>query len=171
MGLILGPLVILWLVMAIYAVNIGYTLFAALPSHAAAVLVSITSLLCLVCYLYWGFSRYKAKTALSWYEIPLTFASHKPSLGVCILAVAVHWVGPNPWVSEYANILTSSIMFITRHITINCCTFDCKAIQQGLCQALADDVHNRIVGILIIAFGHTLGQCIIEGLDNPCQLF
>lgn len=111
MGLILGPLVILWLVIAIYAVNIGYTLFAALPSHAAAVSVSITSLLCLVCYLYWGFSRYKAKIALSWYEIPLTFASHKPSLGVCILAVAVHWVGPNPWVSEYANILTSSIMF------------------------------------------------------------
>ncbi|MBJ2136090.1 hypothetical protein JEU11_06470 [Paraglaciecola chathamensis] len=111
MGLILGPLVIFWLVMAIYVVTIGYTLFAALPSHATAVSVSITSLLCLVCYLYWGFSRYKAKTALSWYEIPIAFATHKPSLGVCILAFAVHWVGPNLWVSEYANILTSSIMF------------------------------------------------------------
>lgn len=111
MGLILGPLVIFWLAITMFVLNIGYVLLDDLTSYSDIALVCLMAILCFVSYVYWGFARFKRCDELAWYDIPLFFTANKLSLIAFVSALGVHWLGVNQWMNEFLPFLPVIIMF------------------------------------------------------------
>ncbi|MCU7987641.1 MULTISPECIES: hypothetical protein [unclassified Shewanella] len=69
MGLILLPLLILWLGVGIYAIRIGYQVLARASQLSYALSICTLAIVALLLYLYFGFAQFKENKELWAFEI------------------------------------------------------------------------------------------------------
>lgn len=111
MGLILGPIILFWFLMAIYSLKIGYSLlneFSLFPSIFAIFMIGIISFFA---YVYLGLQSFKDSTELWWADIPMFFTTNKYILMVFITTMLVHWFGNDYIKFEYAKPVIFIIVF------------------------------------------------------------
>ncbi|WDE11273.1 hypothetical protein [Thalassomonas haliotis] len=101
MGLVLAPLIIFWLVMALYSLRMGYALIANSPSYANAVIISLIALFALITHLRLSLARFKGRTKLLTFEIPIFFTTNKVSFLLVILAILFNKFGSDYLSLEY----------------------------------------------------------------------
>lgn len=111
MGLILLPILVFWLGMALYILHASYEVLASLSSYIEMFGFGSALGISYACYLYWGFSRFKTRTKLAWYDIPLFFTTHKPSLFTFTLMLIIHSTGLMQWRSAYLQLVPIIMLF------------------------------------------------------------
>ncbi|WDD98485.1 hypothetical protein [Thalassomonas actiniarum] len=115
MGLVLAPLIIFWLTIALYSLNMGYALISDSTGYPNAVSVIAIALFSLLIYLRLGFARFKSRKKLLVFEIPIYFTTNKVSFFLVILAILAYKFGSDYLSHEYLKpipfILTFTISF------------------------------------------------------------
>ncbi|WP_281560746.1 hypothetical protein [Thalassomonas sp. RHCl1] len=101
MGLVLAPLIIFWLALAFYSLNMGYALINDSTWYPDAVSVAAIALFSLVIYLRLGFARFKGRKKLLVFEIPIYFTTNKASFFLIIFAILAHKFGSDYLSHEY----------------------------------------------------------------------
>lgn len=111
MGFFIVPLIIFWLVVAVYSLNMGYAFIMNSPLYPNTITVTLMALLSLVAYLYLGFSRFKGRSKLLLFEIPIFFTTNKISLGLMILAILINKFGSDYLSHEYLKSVSFILVF------------------------------------------------------------
>lgn len=111
MGLILLPLLILWLGVGIYAIRIGYQVLAGASQLSYALSVCTLAIVVLLLYLYFGFAQFKENKELWAFEISMFFAANKFAFGVMMLGLLLHWFGQGVLTSAYLKPLPFIMIF------------------------------------------------------------
>lgn len=111
MGLILLPLLILWLGVGIYAIRIGYQVLAGASQLSYALNVCTLALVALLLYLYFGFAQFKENKELWAFEISMFFAANKFAFGIMMLGLILHWFGQGVLISAYLKPLPFIMIF------------------------------------------------------------
>lgn len=111
MGLILLPLLILWLGVGIYAIRIGYQVLAGASQLSYALSVCTLAIVALLLYLYFGFAQFKENKELWAFEISMFFAANKFAFGVMMLGLLLHWFGQGVLTSAYLKPLPFIMIF------------------------------------------------------------
>lgn len=111
MGLILLPLLILWLGVGIYAIRIGYQVLAGASQLSYALSVCTLAIVALLLYLYFGFAQFKENKELWAFEISMFFAANKFAFGIMILGLILHWLGQGVLTSAYLKPLPFIMIF------------------------------------------------------------
>ncbi|MCU8037939.1 hypothetical protein L5M37_05510 [Shewanella sp. SM69] len=111
MGLILLPLLILWLGVGIYAIRIGYQVLAGTSQLSYTLSVCAIALVALLLYLYFGFAQFKENKELWAFEISMFFAANKFAFGIMILGLILHWFGQGVLTSAYLKPLPFIMIF------------------------------------------------------------
>ncbi|AVI67515.1 hypothetical protein KO533_18925 [Shewanella sp. NKUCC05_KAH] len=111
MGLILLPLLILWLGVGIYAIRIGYQVLAGASQLSYALSVCTLAIVALLLYLYFGFAQFKENKELWAFEISMFFAANKFAFGIMILGLILHWFGQGVLTSAYLKPLPFIMIF------------------------------------------------------------
>lgn len=93
MGLILGPIIILWLCIAVYAFKMGYSLMTSYVSLSHSVILAAIICISLSIYLYLGFSGFKNSKELGAFDIASFFILSKPPYLFLIVAIIFQWFG------------------------------------------------------------------------------
>ncbi len=111
MGLILLPLLILWLGVGIYAIRIGYQVLVGASELTYTLSVCAIALVALLLYLYFGFAQFKENKELWAFEISMFFAANKFAFGVMVLGSLLHWFGQGVLTSAYLKPLPFIMIF------------------------------------------------------------
>ena len=111
MGLILLPLLILWLGVGIYAIRIGYQVLAGASQLSYALSICTLAIVALLLYLYFGFAQFKENKELWAFEISMFFAANKFAFGIMILGLILHWFGQGVLTSAYLKPLPFIMIF------------------------------------------------------------
>ena len=74
MGLIILPLMILWLVACIYSLRMGYQLMTAHPVLSFSLPLILVAILCIAAYSYLGLMSFKQHKEIWAFEIPMFFS-------------------------------------------------------------------------------------------------
>lgn len=111
MGLILLPLLILWLGVGIYAIRIGYQVLVGASELTYTLSVCVIALVALLLYLYFGFAQFKENKELWVFEISMFFAANKFAFGIMILGLILHWFGQGVLTSAYLKPLPFIMIF------------------------------------------------------------
>ncbi|MCU7999373.1 hypothetical protein L5M38_11810 [Shewanella sp. SM101] len=111
MGLILLPLLILWLGVGIYAIRIGYQVLVGASELTYTLSVCVIALVALLLYLYFGFAQFKENKELWAFEISMFFAANKFAFGIMILGLILHWFGQGVLTSAYLKPLPFIMIF------------------------------------------------------------
>lgn len=111
MGLILLPLLILWLGVGIYAIRIGYQVLVGASELTYTLSVCVIALVALLLYLYFGFAQFKENKELWAFEISMFFAANKFAFGIMILGLILHWFGQGVLISAYLKPLPFIMIF------------------------------------------------------------
>lgn len=111
MGLILLPLLILWLGVGIYAIRIGYQVLAVASQLSYALSVCILAIVALLLYLYFGFAQFKENKELWAFEISMFFAANRLAFGVMMLGLLLHWFDQGVLTSAYLKPLPFIMIF------------------------------------------------------------
>ena len=91
MGLIILPLMILWLVACIYSLRMGYQLMTANPFLSFGLPLIVIAILCIAANLYLGFTSFKLHKEIWAFEIPMFFLAGKISLLVFSITALSHF--------------------------------------------------------------------------------
>lgn len=118
MGIILGPLVLLWLGASCYSLWTGYVLLSGAELYPYTVQVLGTALLMMLLYVYQGLASFKRHHHLWAFEIPLFFNLNILSVLVFLFALLVHLFGGEHIENEYAKVVPFILMFTTSVGTI-----------------------------------------------------
>lgn len=111
MGLILLPLLILWLGVGIYAIRIGYQVLVGASELTYTLSVCAIALVALLLYLYFGFAQFKENKELWAFEISMFFAANRLAFGVMMLGLLLHWFGQGVLTSAYLKPLPFIMIF------------------------------------------------------------
>ncbi|MGI2183773.1 hypothetical protein ACRN9F_16255 [Shewanella oncorhynchi] len=111
MGLILLPLLILWLGVGIYAIRIGYQVLARASQLSYALSICTLAIVALLLYLYFGFAQFKENKELWAFETSMFFAANKFAFGVMVLGLLLHWFGQGVLTSAYLKPLPFIMIF------------------------------------------------------------
>lgn len=91
MGLILGPIVIVWFLIAIYALKMGYSLMVSYSVVSHSVILILVVLCSLSLYLFISFLGFKDSQELWVFEIATYFILSKQPYLFLVLAIFIQW--------------------------------------------------------------------------------
>ncbi|MFY0640027.1 MAG: hypothetical protein JXR16_03200 [Bermanella sp.] len=108
MGLIILPLMIMWLVASLYTLRMGYHLMSGNPFLSFALPIIIIAMLVMFSYLYMGLSSFKHNTEIWAFEIPMFFLAGKSAILIFTIVALVNFF----YASKIHNIYILAGMFI-----------------------------------------------------------
>lgn len=108
MGLIILPLMILWLVASIYSLRMGYQLITANPFLSFGLPLIVIAILCISAYSYLGLTSFKQHKEIWAFEIPMFFMASKISLILYTITALSYFF----YASKISNIYILAGMFI-----------------------------------------------------------
>lgn len=108
MGLILMPLMIMWLVASIYTLRMGYHLISTHPLLTFGLPVILLALVTMSAYLYLGLYAFKHQNQIWAFDIPMFFLAGKIALLIFTMAA----LGNYFYASKIQNIYLLAGMFI-----------------------------------------------------------
>lgn len=94
MGLILMPLMIMWLVASIYTLRMGYHLISAHPLLTFGLPVILLALVTMSAYLYLGLYAFKHQNQIWAFDIPMFFLAGKIALLIFTMAALGNFFMP-----------------------------------------------------------------------------
>lgn len=118
MGLILGPLILLWLGASSYSLWVGYILLSGAEFYPYTAQILGAAFLMMSLYVYQGLSKFKHHRSLGAFEIPLFFNFNLFSILVFVGALLLHLWGVEYKENEYVKAVPFVLMFATSLGTI-----------------------------------------------------
>lgn len=91
MGLIILPLMILWLAAAIYTLRMGYVLISNHPFLPFGLPLILISLACITAYVYFGLASFKTQKEIWAFDIPLFFLTGKLALALFSVCAIINF--------------------------------------------------------------------------------
>lgn len=101
MGLIIMPLMILWLVAAVYSIRMGYQLISTNPFLPFGLPLIGIALTCIAAYIYFGLASFKDNKEVWAFEIPMFFMAGKIALSLFTAAALTNFFYANKIQNEY----------------------------------------------------------------------
>lgn len=108
MGLVILPVMILWLVAAVYTVRMGYQLLSIQPFMTFGLPMIVVALLCISIYIYLGLASFKDNKEIWAFDIPFFFMTNKIVLTVFSLSALTHFF----WGNQIQNPLLLAGLFV-----------------------------------------------------------
>lgn len=101
MGLIIMPLMIIWLVAAAYSMRMGYQLISANPFLQFSLPLIVIALACIAAYIYFGLASFKDNKEIWAFEIPMFFMAGKTALFLFTTYALTNFFYANKIQNEY----------------------------------------------------------------------
>ncbi|WFO20202.1 hypothetical protein ATS73_005880 [Pseudoalteromonas sp. H100] len=91
MGLILGPVLLIWLAIFIYSIRLGYLLIYKNMALDITLITFTVALVGAIAFVFYGYRQFINETSLWAFEIPSYFVFNKFAIFIVVLALCLHF--------------------------------------------------------------------------------
>ena len=112
MGLILGPVLLIWLAIFIYSIRLGYLLIYKNMALDITLITFTVALVGAIAFVFYGYRQFINETSLWAFEIPSYFVFNKFAIFTVVLALCLHLFSTNMQTSAAVNCVVFILLFM-----------------------------------------------------------
>jgi hypothetical protein len=112
MGLILGPVLLIWLAIFIYSIRLGYLLiYKNMPLEITLITFTV-ALVGAIAFVFYGYRQFINETSLWAFEIPSYFVFNKFAIFTVVLALCLHFFSTSVQTRAAVNCVVFILLFM-----------------------------------------------------------
>ena len=112
MGLILGPVLLIWLAIFIYSIRLGYLLIYKNMALEITLITFTVALVGAIAFVFYGYRQFINETSLWAFEIPSYFVFNKFAIFTVVLALCLHFFSTSVQTSTAVNCVVFILLFM-----------------------------------------------------------
>lgn len=112
MGLILGPVLLIWLAIFIYSIRLGYLLIYKNMALEITLITFTVALVGAIAFVFYGYRQFINETSLWAFEIPSYFVFNKFAIFTVVLALCLHLFSTSVQTSTAVNCVVFILLFM-----------------------------------------------------------
>ena len=112
MGLILGPVLLIWLAIFIYSIRLGYLLIYKNMALDITLITFTVALVGAIAFVFYGYRQFINETSLWAFEIPSYFVFNKFAIFTVVLALCLHFFSTSMQTSTAVNCVVFILLFM-----------------------------------------------------------
>lgn len=112
MGLILGPVLLIWLAIFIYSIRLGYLLIYKNMALEITLITFTVALVGAIAFVFYGYRQFINETSLWAFEIPSYFVFNKFAIFTVVLALCLHFFSTSMQTSTAVNCVVFILLFM-----------------------------------------------------------
>jgi len=112
MGLILGPVLLIWLAIFIYSIRLGYLLIYKNMALDITLITFTVALVGAIAFVFYGYRQFINETSLWAFEIPSYFVFNKFAIFTVVLALCLHFFSTSVQTSTAVNCVVFILLFM-----------------------------------------------------------
>ena len=112
MGLILGPVLLIWLAIFIYSIRLGYLLIYKNMALEFTLITFTVALVGAIAFVFYGYRQFINETSLWAFEIPSYFVFNKFAIFTVVLALCLHLFSTSVQTSTAVNCVVFILLFM-----------------------------------------------------------
>ena len=112
MGLILGPVLLIWFAIFIYSIRLGYLLIYKNMALDITLIIFTVALVGAIAFVFYGYRQFINETSLWAFEIPSYFVLNKFAIFTVVLALCLHFLSTSVQTSTAVNCVVFILLFM-----------------------------------------------------------
>ena len=112
MGLILGPVLLIWLAIFMYSIRLGYLLIYKNMALEITLITFTVALVGAIAFVFYGYRQFINETSLWAFEIPSCFVFNKFAIFTVVLALCLHFFSTSMQTSPAVNCVVFILLFM-----------------------------------------------------------
>lgn len=112
MGLILGPVLLIWLAIFIYSIRLGYLLIYKNMALDITLITFTVALVGAIAFVFYGYRQFINETSLWAFEIPSYFVFNKFAIFTVVLALCLHFFSTSVQTRAAVNCVVFILLFM-----------------------------------------------------------
>ncbi|MFP3426991.1 hypothetical protein [Pseudoalteromonas sp. SIMBA_162] len=112
MGLILGPVLLIWLAIFIYSIRLGYLLIYKNMTLEITLITFTVALVGAIAFVFYGYRQFINETSLWAFEIPSYFVFNKFAIFTVVLVLCLHFFSTSVQTSTAVNCVVFILLFM-----------------------------------------------------------
>ena len=112
MGLILGPVLLIWLAIFMYSIRLGYLLIYKNMALDITLITFTVALVGAIAFVFYGYRQFINETSLWAFEIPSYFVFNKFAIFTVVLALCLHFFSTSVQTSTAVNCVVFILLFM-----------------------------------------------------------
>lgn len=112
MGLILGPVLLIWLAIFIYSIRLGYLLIYKNMALDITLITFTVALVGAIAFVFYGYRQFINETSLWAFEIPSYFVFNKFAIFIVVMALCLHLFSTSMQTSAAVNCVMFILLFM-----------------------------------------------------------
>ena len=112
MGLILGPVLVVWLAIFIYSARLGYLLIHKNMALEVTLITFTVAVVGAIAFVFYGYRQFINETSLWAFEIPSYFVFNKFAIFTVVLALCLHFFSTSVQTRAAVNCVVFILLFM-----------------------------------------------------------